>query len=100
MDYLEIINHKWVRVIMKHPGTTTPWFSIGSNDTFERNLEQVQLEAGVELKNFVPTFYRSEIELASFTPYILPLLLLAFMMRGMRGIYFLSFEFIEFENHG
>jgi len=86
VDYLEIINHKWVRVIMKHPGTTTPWFSIGSNDTFERNLEQVQLEAGVELKNFVPTFYRSEIELASFTPYILPLLLLAFMMRGMRGM--------------
>ena len=86
MDYLEIINHKWVRVILKSPGSTTPWFSIGSNDTFERNLEQVQLEAGAELKNFVPTFYRTEVELASIGPYILPILFFVFIMRSMRGM--------------
>ena len=57
---MEIINSKWVRVVLKNPGDTTLWFSIGHLDAFERNLVQVQSEAGIELKNFVSTFYRSE----------------------------------------
>ena len=60
VDYMEIINSKWVRVVLKNPGDTTLWFSIGHLDAFERNLVQVQSEAGIELKNFVSTFYRSE----------------------------------------
>ena len=59
---MEIINSKWVRVVLKNPGVTTLWFSIGHLDAFERNLVQVQSEAGIELKNFASTFYRSENE--------------------------------------
>jgi AFG3 family protein len=43
-----------------------PWFSIGSVDAFERNLEAAQ---GNELtndansaNNYVPVFYRDEVE--------------------------------------
>ena len=49
-----------MRVVLKNPGDTTLWFSIGHLDAFERNLVQVQSEAGIELKNFASTFYRSE----------------------------------------
>ncbi len=36
------------------------WFNIGSVDTFERNLETVQLELGIEGENRLPVVYSTE----------------------------------------
>jgi AFG3 family protein len=35
---------------------------IGSVDTFERNLESVQQDRGVESRNYVPVLYKSEFD--------------------------------------
>jgi AFG3 family protein len=40
----------------------TPWFSIGSVDAFERNLEAAQTEAGIDTNSHMPVIYKSEIE--------------------------------------
>ena len=39
-----------------------PWFSIGSVDVFERNLEGVQAESGVDPANFLTVSYKEELE--------------------------------------
>ena len=51
------------------------WFNIGSVDSFERNLENAQIEMNVEPPNFVPVIYKTELEAASVTG-ILPTLLI------------------------
>jgi AFG3 family protein len=51
------------------------WFNIGSVDSFERNLENAQIEMNVEPPNFVPVIYKTELEAASITG-ILPTLLI------------------------
>jgi AFG3 family protein len=51
------------------------WFNIGSVDSFERNLENAQIDMNVEPPNFVPVIYKTELEAASITG-ILPTLLI------------------------
>ena len=36
------------------------WFNIGSVDTFERNLENSQLDLGIEPNNYLSVVYSSE----------------------------------------
>lgn len=50
------------------------WFNIGSVDSFERNLENAQIELNVEAQNFVPVVYKTEMDSSSFSG-ILPTLL-------------------------
>ena len=40
----------------------TIWFNIGSVESFERSLENTQLENNIEPTNFVPLVYKSEAE--------------------------------------
>lgn len=66
VEKLEVVNKKWVRVKFM-PGApvatnTTLWFNIGSVETFERNLENIQLETNVEPANFVPVVYKNEMD--------------------------------------
>ena len=42
----------------------TLWFSIGSVDTFERNLEHVQADLGIEQSRNVPVLYKSQMEMS------------------------------------
>ncbi|CAF0841449.1 unnamed protein product [Brachionus calyciflorus] len=66
VDRLEVVNKKWVRVVLRNPEQKIPWFSIGSVDAFERNLENAQHDHGTEAdNNYVPVFYREEIEASS-----------------------------------
>lgn len=51
------------------------WFNIGSVDSFERNLENVQTEMGIDPPNYAPVVYKSELELNSISG-ILPTLLI------------------------
>ena len=65
VDKLEVVNKKWVRIRFVSgagdPGNVL-WFNIGSVDTFERNLENIQLEMNIEPTNFVPVVYKSEMD--------------------------------------
>lgn len=54
---------------------TSLWFNIGSVDSFERNLENAQIELNIEPQNFAPVVYKSEID-ASTIKDLIPTLLI------------------------
>uniref|UniRef100_A0A336MU87 CSON004109 protein n=1 Tax=Culicoides sonorensis TaxID=179676 RepID=A0A336MU87_CULSO len=88
VDRLEVVNKKWVRVRL-NPGVTTEsnavlWFNIGSVDSFERNLENAQVEMNVEPVNFIPVIYRTEIEASSLSGLLPTLLIIGFLVYMMR----------------
>lgn len=66
VESLEVINKKWVKIkfLSGAPvsGNNTLWFNIGSVDTFERNLENIQLDMNIEPSNFLPVVYRNELD--------------------------------------
>ncbi|XP_041048106.1 AFG3-like protein 2 [Carcharodon carcharias] len=87
VDRLEVVNKQFVRVIFT-PGTTTDtscvWFNIGSVDTFERNLENVQQELGIEPANRAAVVYNTESD-GSFMLSMFPtLLLIGFLLYTLR----------------
>ncbi|GCB68636.1 hypothetical protein scyTo_0010429 [Scyliorhinus torazame] len=87
VDRLEVVNKQFVRVIFT-PGTTTDagyvWFNIGSVDTFERNLENVQQEIGIEPANRAAVVYNTESD-GSFMLSMFPtLLLIGFLLYTLR----------------
>lgn len=64
---LEVINNNKVNVIV-HPDFKNElpfmyYFTIGSVDAFERNLEQVQNEANINRNDRVPVAYRNEADM-------------------------------------
>lgn len=88
VERLEVINKRWVRVRLL-PGHTREasgviWFNIGSVDSFERNLENAQIDQGVEPSNFVPVIYRNEVEASSLTGLLPTLLIIGFLIFMMR----------------
>lgn len=108
VDRLEVVNKKWVRVRL-NPGVTTEsnvssfsdflkysttyffaqfkdvlWFNIGSVDSFERNLENAQIDMSIEPVNFIPVIYRTEIEASSVSGLLPTLLIIGFLIYMMR----------------
>nr|XP_020740920.1 AFG3-like protein 1 isoform X2 [Odocoileus virginianus texanus] len=91
VDRLEVVNKQFVRVIPT-PGTSPEkyaWFSIGSVDTFERNLQTAQWELGIEPPNQTAVVYTTESD-GSFLRSLVPTLLLIgiflyVMRRGPMG---------------
>ncbi|XP_072525271.1 mitochondrial inner membrane m-AAA protease component AFG3L2 [Salminus brasiliensis] len=108
VEKLEVVNKRYVKVIF--PQGKAPvnepyvWFTIGSVDTFERNLETAQLELGIEGENTLPVVYSTESDgsfLLSLLPTILIIGSLLFMLRrgfpgagrpgrGMGGLFSVS----------
>jgi AFG3 family protein len=60
------------------------WFSIGSVETFERNLENAQHELGIEPSRSVPVVYKSQTELGTVLSFLPTLLLIGFLIWSMR----------------
>lgn len=87
VEKLEVINKKWVRVKLQ-PGASLEgkviWFAIGSVDSFERNLENAQIELNVDPPHFVPVIYKTEVEAASLTGMLPTLLIIGFLIYMMR----------------
>ncbi|ODN00746.1 AFG3-like protein 2 [Orchesella cincta] len=86
VEKLEVVNKKWVRVRLG-PGAFSEgvlWFNIGSVDSFERNLENSQMEMNIEPSNFIPVIYKTEIEAASLTGILPTLLIIGFLIYMMR----------------
>ncbi|GBP34002.1 AFG3-like protein 2 [Eumeta japonica] len=87
VEKLEVINKKWVRVKLQ-PGAALEgkviWFAIGSVDSFERNLENAQIELNVDPPNYVPVIYKTEVEASSLTGILPTLLIIGFLIYMMR----------------
>ncbi|KAK4003344.1 hypothetical protein OUZ56_005112 [Daphnia magna] len=84
VEKLEVVNKKWVRVRLP-PGNnvsdgSTLWFNIGSVDSFERNLENAQIELNIEPQNFVPVIYKSEMDGSTVKDLIPTLLIIGFLI--------------------
>lgn len=88
VEKLEVVNKKWVRVRLlpgqSVDGANSLWFNIGSADTFERNLENAQLELNIEPQNHLPVVYKSEVEATNIISYLPTLLILALLIQAMR----------------
>ena len=86
VERLEVINSKWVKVILKAGGMDSEviWFSIGSPDRFERNLEAAQNELGIEAARSVPVLYKTRMEMSDLFSFIPTLLLIGFLVWSMR----------------
>ncbi|XP_042196244.1 AFG3-like protein 2 isoform X2 [Callorhinchus milii] len=88
VDRLEVINKQFVRVIFI-PGTVTAdgsyvWFNIGSVDTFERNLENAQLELEIESANRAAVVYNTESDGSFMISMVPTLLLIGFLLYTLR----------------
>ena len=55
------------------------WLNIGSVDSFERNLENVQSEMNIDPPNWIPVVYKNEIEPSSLAGFIPSLLLFGWL---------------------
>uniref|UniRef100_A0A1B6D736 AAA+ ATPase domain-containing protein n=1 Tax=Clastoptera arizonana TaxID=38151 RepID=A0A1B6D736_9HEMI len=88
VEKLEVVNKKWVRVRLTPgnsvEGSTVLWFNIGSVDSFERNLENAQMELNIEPPNYIPVIYKTELEATSLTGLLPTLLIIGFLLYMMR----------------
>ncbi len=84
VDNLTVVNNKWVKVKTKTDTTETIYFTIGSVDTFERNLENAQLELQMDAAHFLPVSYKSQLEMSNVISALPTLLLLGFMIYSFR----------------
>ena len=85
VEKLEVINHKWVKVYSNSSITgDVVWFSIGSVETFDRNLENAEQELGLDPSRSVPVTYKTQMEMSSFFSFIPTLLLIGFLVWSMR----------------
>lgn len=62
----------------------TLWFNIGSVDSLERNLENIQLDLEIEPSKHIPVIYRNEFELSSLSSFLPTLLVIGFLIFMMR----------------
>lgn len=83
VDRLEVLNRNRVRVHLRNEANqlgvssaTSFYFSIGSVDAFERNLDQAQRELGIPSNERVPVAYHDEISVAQTLLHFAPTLLI------------------------
>ena len=87
VERLTVVNNKWVSVQLRDGASASEvlWFSIGSVDTFERNLENAQIELQVDAARYVPVLYKSQMELSSVVSSLPTLLLVGFLFWSFRN---------------
>lgn len=86
VERLTVVNNKWVKVEL-NTGVgdgSKLWFTIGSVDTFERNLENAQADLQIDTAQFVPVLYKSQIEMSSVMGALPTLLLIGFLIWSFR----------------
>merc|ERR1719348_1602339 len=85
VEKLEVVNNKWVKVILNSGvDSEVLWFSIGSVDTFERNLDHAQSDLGFDTSRGVPVLYKSQMEMSSVLSALPTLLIIGFLFWSMR----------------
>merc|ERR1711923_418148 len=85
VEKLEVVNNKWVKVILNSGvDSEVLWFSIGSVDTFERNLDHAQSDLGFDTSRGDPVLYKSQMEMSSVLSALPTLLIIGFLFWSMR----------------
>ena len=85
VEKLEVVNNKWVKVNLNSGvDSEVLWFSIGSVDTFERNLEHAQADLGYDATRGVPVLYKTQMEMSSVFSALPTLLIIGFLFWSMR----------------
>jgi len=90
VDSVEVVNNRYVRVRFQ-PGSQIDskdiWFSIGSVETFERNLEKAQVDMNIDPNNFVNVIYKKETDWSSLPwGWLIAIGFFVYMMRRGGGI--------------
>ncbi|XP_031827908.1 AFG3 like matrix AAA peptidase subunit 2 [Nomia melanderi] len=79
IEKLEVVNKQWVRVklLPGHTvnGSNVVWFTIGSTETFERNLENAQAQLNIEPQNHLLVLYKDKVEVVHVLQHVPQLLL-------------------------
>ena len=85
VEKLEVINSKWVKVqLSSGMDNEVLWFSIGSVDTFERNLETAEGDLGMEKSRSIPVLYKTQMEASSVASALPTLLIIGFLFWSMK----------------
>merc|ERR1719483_774496 len=85
VEKLEVINNKWVKVqLSSGMDNEVLWFTIGSVDTFERNLETAETDLGIEASRSIPVMYKTQMEASSVASALPTLLLIGFLVWSAR----------------
>merc|ERR1712123_218465 len=85
VEKLEVINNKWVKVqLSSGMDNEVIWFTIGSVDTFERNLETAETDLGIEASRSIPVLYKTQMEASSVASALPTLLLIGFLFWSMK----------------
>ena len=85
VEKLEVINNKWVKVqLSSGMDNEVLWFTIGSVDTFERNLETAETDLGIEASRSIPVLYKTQMEASSVASALPTLLLIGFLFWSMK----------------
>ncbi|XP_034232675.1 AFG3-like protein 2 [Thrips palmi] len=98
VERLEVVNKKFVRVISTGGVSAPVYFNIGSVDSFERSLENAQVEMNLDPQHYVPVVYTSEVEVLRIVQALPTLLMIGFifvlyrksmgmMSQGGRGLF-------------
>lgn len=83
IEKLEVVNNKWVRVIRSGDNSSTLWFTIGSVDTLERNLQALQKDLGREPHEMVPVIYKTELDFPMYFSALPSVVLFSLMILAM-----------------
>lgn len=78
LERLEVVNTKFVRVITGSSEAPV-YFNIGSVDSFERNLENAQIDMNLDPQNYVPVVYTTEMEVSKIAQALPTLLMIGFV---------------------
>jgi len=85
VEKLEVVNNKWVKVqLSSGMDNEVLWFTIGSVDTFERNLETAETDLGIEASRSIPVLYKTQMEASSVASALPTLLLIGFLFWSMK----------------
>merc|ERR1719483_1425632 len=85
VEKLEVINNKWVKVqLSSGMDNEVLWFTIGSVDTLERNLETAETDLGIEASRSIPVLYKTQMEASSVASALPTLLLIGFLFWSMK----------------
>ncbi|KAK3920457.1 AFG3-like protein 2 [Frankliniella fusca] len=80
VERLEVVNKKFVRVVSSGSMDAPVFFNIGSVDSFERSLENAQLELNLDPQHYVPVVYTTELEMSKLVQALPTLLMIAFFI--------------------
>ena len=87
VERLVVVNGQWVEVELSGDKMAEKlWLAIGSVDTFERNLENAQLELQFDSASFVPVIYKSRMEVKNVVSALPTLLIVGLILYSFRNM--------------